>query len=259
MGIVDSHCHLNMLKSDTESVTERLQAARARGVEKFLCISVDLETFPDVIAYADEHEDVYASLGIHPLHPVVGLPVTTQFAAKAQHPKVVAIGETGLDYFYAKELAQQKTQQELFAFQLTQGKELGLPVIVHTREAQEDTLALIRQYGSTETAGVLHCFTENWEMASKAIDLGYYISFSGILTFRNAETLREVARKVPLERILVETDSPYLAPVPYRGKENEPKFVYEVAQCLADLRQMPLEKIAHITTDNFHRLFSKAQ
>src|SRR5690606_14761809 len=166
---------------------------------------------------------------------------------------VVAIGETGLDYYYSQD--RKAAQQESFRVHLQAAAQLRKPVIVHTRDAREDTLALIREAGDSEVGGVLHCFTESWEMARAALDLNYCISFSGIITFKNAEELREVVRRVPLDRLLVETDSPYLAPVPYRGKKNEPKYVREVAQCVADLKGLPLEELARITTANFDGLF----
>ena len=171
----------------------------------------------------------------------------------ASAPEVVAIGETGLDYFYTKDSA--ALQKESFRQHLQLSKSLRKPVVVHTREARADTIEIIKQYGDPAVAGVLHCFTESWEMASQALDLNYYISFSGIVTFKNAAELKEVAKKVPLDRLLIETDSPYLAPVPFRGKKNEPKYVVEVAKCIADLRGLALEEIAEITLNNYNNLF----
>lgn len=259
MKIVDSHCHLNMLKPEqADGLDYILRAARERGVAEFLCIGVDLDKWQEVREIAEQHDDVYATVGIHPLHPVDSLPSEEALMALADHPKVLAIGEAGLDYFYTESDEQREAQKQVFGLQLRVASKLNLPIVVHTREAREDTLELIRAYGSTQSAGVLHCFTENWEMAKAALDLGYYISFSGILTFRNADSLREVARKVPLDRVLVETDSPYLAPVPHRGKTNEPQYVVEVAQCLADLHQLPLARMAELTTTNYKALFHRA-
>jgi TatD DNase family protein len=248
--LVDSHCHLDRLKLNKYNgeLEGALQAARDRGVGKMLCVGISLENRATVTELAEKHTDVVASVGVHPLDVEAGRATEVQLVEWAQHPKVVALGETGLDYYYSDE--SKAVQQDSF--------EAKLPVIVHTREARQDTLELIREHGNSEYAGVLHCFTESWEMASAAMDMNYYISLSGIVTFKNAEELREVARKMPLDRLLVETDSPYLAPIPYRGKPNEPAFVREVAEFVADLKGISYEKLCQITGDNFHRLFHKA-
>ncbi|GAB3107447.1 TatD family hydrolase [Aestuariicella hydrocarbonica] len=256
--LVDSHCHLDRLKLDKYDgdLNAALQAARERGVGKMLCVGISLDNRQAVTALAEAHTDVVASVGVHPLDVDAGLATEAQLVEWGKHPKVVAIGETGLDYYYSDD--SKDIQQQSFATHLRAAGTAGLPVIVHTRDAREDTLNLIREHGNDESAGVLHCFTESWEMASAAMDLNYYISLSGIVTFKNAEELREVARKMPLDRLLVETDSPYLAPIPYRGKPNEPAFVREVAAFVADLKGISYEKLCEITGENFHRLFRKA-
>lgn len=256
--LVDSHCHLDRLKLDKYDgdLTRALQAARDAGVGKMLCVGISLDNREAVTSLAESFDDVVASVGVHPLDVESGLATEAQLVSWGQHPKVVAIGESGLDYYYSDE--SKLIQQESFAVHLRAAAQAQLPVIVHTRDARQDTLDLIAEHGSQESAGVLHCFTESWEMAKAAMDMNYYVSLSGIVTFKNAEELREVARKMPLDRLLVETDSPYLAPIPYRGKPNEPAYVREVAQFVADLKGISFDKLCEITGDNFHRLFSKA-
>ncbi|WP_193164357.1 TatD family hydrolase [Microbulbifer hainanensis] len=256
--LVDSHCHLDRLKLDKfdGDLDAVLDLARSRGVGKFLCVGISLENVDDVVALADRYDDVVCSVGVHPLDVDSGLADVEKLLELARKPHVVALGETGLDYYYSTET--QAVQQQSFIAHLQAAGRAGLPVIVHTRDAREDTIELIREHGDRERGGVLHCFTESWEMARAALDLNYYISLSGIVTFKNAEELRDVARKVPLDRLLVETDSPYLAPVPYRGKPNIPAYVREVAEFIADLRGMPYEQLAEITTENFYRLFDRA-
>lgn len=257
--LIDSHCHLDRLKLDKYqgSLPAALASAFDAGVEQMLCVGISLENRAAVVAIAEAYPQVVASVGVHPLDVAAGLATADQLLAWSTHPKVVALGETGLDYYYSQDDA--KIQQESFAVHLQAAAAAALPVIVHTRHAREDTLELIRAHGSLEHAGVLHCFTENWDMARQALDLNYYISLSGIVTFKNAEELRDVARKIPLDRLLVETDSPYLAPIPYRGKPNEPAYVREVAQFLADLRGLEYAEFCRITGENFHRLFTKAK
>lgn len=250
---IDSHCHLDRLdfaKLGTD-LAGALAAARARGVQHFLCIGVDLETLPDVLAVAEAHGDVSASVGVHPLHLDSLEPEIEQLIELAAHPKVVAIGETGLDYHYEQESP--ADQQRRFRKHIEAARRTGKPLVVHTRAARADTIAILREEGAT--AGVMHCFTEDWDMARAALDLGFYISFSGIVSFANAAELREVACKVPLDRILIETDSPWLAPVPYRGKTNQPAYVVDVAKVIADLRGMSVEAVGEQTTGNFRRLF----
>ncbi|WP_444900612.1 TatD family hydrolase [Microbulbifer sp. VAAC004] len=256
--LVDSHCHLDRLKLDKfdGDLDAVLEFARSRGVGKFLCVGISLENADAVVEIASKYEDVFCSIGIHPLDVESGLAGVDELIAMAERPKVVALGETGLDYYYSTDT--KETQQQSFIAHLQAAGQLGLPVIVHTRDAREDTIQLIQEYGNPQTAGVLHCFTESWEMAKAALDLNYYISLSGIVTFKNAEDLRDVARKLPLDRLLVETDSPYLAPIPYRGKPNIPAYVREVAEFIAELRGISYEQLAEITTENFLRLFPRA-
>ena len=258
MKLVDTHCHLDRLdlKAHAGSLDAALNAARARGVGTFLCIGISADNAAAVHALAQQYPDVYCTLGVHPLDLTAENPPTADWLlTQVRQPKVVGIGETGLDYHYQPEAA--PLQREAFALHLDVARQTGLPVVVHTREARQDTLDLLRA-AALPQAGVLHCFTEDWEMASAALDLGYYISLSGIVTFRNADMLRDVARRVPLDRLLIETDSPYLAPVPHRGKSNLPEYVADVAQFIADLRGMPLDDFAAHTTANFLRLFPLA-
>ncbi|MGC8099772.1 TatD family hydrolase [Metapseudomonas otitidis] len=257
--LVDSHCHLDRLDLAAHggSLDAALDAARARGVGQFLCIGVSADNAAAVKALADRYGDVHGSVGVHPLDLAPGQPPALDWLLQElDHPRVVAIGETGLDYHYEPEAAE--LQQQAFQLHLEAARITGKPVIVHTREARADTLALLRE-AALPQAGVLHCFTEDWGMARAALDIGFYISLSGIVTFRNAEALREVARQVPADRLLVETDSPYLAPVPHRGKANLPQYVREVAEFLAELRGVSYDALAEQTTANFYRLFPLAQ
>jgi len=256
--LVDSHCHLDRLDLSAHggSLDAALATARARGVGHFLCIGVSADNAAAVKSLAERYADVDCSVGVHPLDIEPGsAPALDWLLGELDHPRVVAIGETGLDYHYQPEAA--ALQQQAFRLHLEAARISGKPVIVHTREARADTLRLLRE-AALPQAGVLHCFTEDWEMAKAALDLGFYISLSGIVTFRNAAALREVARQVPVDRLLVETDSPYLAPVPHRGKANLPEYVREVAEFLAELRGIAYESLAEQTTDNFRRLFPLA-
>jgi TatD DNase family protein len=257
--LIDSHCHLDRLKLDPYNgdLSVAIAAAHERGIQQMLCIGISLENIQTVIDIAQAHPSVVASVGVHPCDVKEGAATFEQLVNWAAQPKVVALGETGLDYHYETE--SKALQHESFALHLQVGKQIGLPVVVHTREARADTLALIKEHGSLEHSGVLHCFTEDWDMAKAALDLNYYISISGIVTFKTADQIRDVVSKMPIDRLLVETDSPYLAPIPYRGKPNEPKYVREVAQFVADVRGIPLEELAAKTTENFYRLFSKAK
>lgn len=256
--LVDSHCHLDRLDLTAHdgSLDAALDAARARGVGHFLCIGVSAENAAAVKALTERYADVDCSVGVHPLDLKGATPALDWLVAELAHPHVVAIGETGLDYHYEPEAAE--LQQEAFRLHLEAARITGKPVIVHTRAARADTLRLLRE-AALPQAGVLHCFTEDWEMARAALDLGFYISLSGIVTFRNAEALREVARQVPADRLLVETDSPYLAPVPHRGKPNLPEYVREVVEFLASVRGISFEQLAAQTTANFRRLFPLAR
>ncbi len=261
---VDSHCHLDRLDPTTHDgdLAATLDAARARGVKQFLAIGVTLEELPGIAAIAREHDDVVISAGVHPLHSVEHEPEIEAIKEAAERFGAVAIGECGLDYHYLEKspdrVPSREVQRERFRRQLIAATELALPVIIHTREAREETLALIREHTDPAIGGVLHCFTEDLDMAREAVRHGFYISLSGIVTFRNAEALREVARRVPLDRLLIETDSPYLAPAPHRGKPNEPAWVVEVAECIAAERGISLEEVAMQTTANFYRLFHAA-
>lgn len=256
---IDSHCHLDMLdlSRHDQSLDNVIAAASERQVEQMLCVCVDLNAFDSMVATAERHRNVWFSAGIHPLHIQESPFDRARLSALAQSPRVVALGETGLDYHYTTETLEQ--QQESFSGHLQLAGELDLPVIVHTRDAREDTIRLIREHGNPNSAGVLHCFTESLEMAKSALDLGYMISFSGIISFRNAVELREVVKAVPLERMLIETDSPYLAPVPHRGKQNQPAYVADVAACVAELKGVAIEQVAEQTTANFHQLFKRTQ
>ncbi len=257
--LVDSHCHLDRLDLTAHGgcLDTALDAARARGVGHFLCIGVSAENAAAVKALARQHADVDCSVGVHPLDLAPGAePALDWLLRELDEPHVVAIGETGLDYHYEPDAAE--LQQRSFRLHLDAARVCGKPVIVHTRAARADTLALLAD-ADLPQAGVLHCFTEDWAMARAALDMGYYISLSGIVTFRNADALREVARQVPSDRLLVETDSPYLAPVPYRGKPNLPQYVHEVAAFIAELRGVSFDTLAEQTTANFKRLFPLAR
>ncbi|UTW45755.1 TatD family hydrolase [bacterium SCSIO 12696] len=258
--LVDSHCHLDHLNCDhySSGLSELLDTARDRGVQGFLSVAVDLDSSANIQQLAQAHDDMWVSAGVHPLQKQLPpLPDVARLTELAQHPKVVALGETGLDYHYSEDTAD--WQRESFKRHLQVGKQLAKPVIVHTREARQETLDAIDRYGCRHSAGVLHCFTETMEMAREAIELGYFISFSGIITFRSADALREVVKQMPLERILVETDSPWLAPVPYRGKQNEPQYVVEVARCIAELKDVSEQQVIEHTGENFRRLFLTSQ
>lgn len=257
--LVDSHCHLDRLDltAHAGSLDAALEAARQRGVSHFLCIGVSASNASAVKALAERYADVDCSVGVHPLDVNPGgLPTLDWLLDALNHPHAVAIGETGLDYHYEPEAAQ--VQQASFRLHLEAAAVTGKPVVIHTRAARADTLALLRE-AALPQAGVLHCFTEDWDMAKAALDMGYYISLSGIVTFRNADALRDVARQVPADRLLVETDSPYLAPIPYRGKPNMPQYVREVAEYLAMLRGVRFEHLAEQTSENFKRLFPLAR
>lgn len=257
--LVDSHCHLDRLDLTAHqgSLDAALEAARQCGVGHFLCIGVSVDNAATVKQLAERYTDVDCSVGVHPLDLSSGQqPALNWLLDELNHPHVVAIGETGLDYHYQPEAAE--LQQSSFRLHLEAARISGKPVIIHTRAARADTLQLLRE-AALPQAGVMHCFTEDWDMARAALDMGYYISLSGIVTFRNADALREVARKVPADRLLVETDSPYLAPIPYRGKPNLPQYVREVAQFLADLRGEDFDRFSEQTTENFKRLFPLAR
>ena len=256
--LIDSHCHLDRLRLDDYdgSLDKAVLAAREAGVERMLCIGIDFNNADTVIDIAWQYDDVYASVGIHPLEKDGAEPTVEQLLEYAARDKVVAIGETGLDYYYSSDNV--PVQRQRFITHLQAAAQSHLPVVVHTRDAREDTLALISEHADQEASGVLHCFTESWEMAKAAMDMNFYISISGIVTFRNADALRDVVRKMPLDRLLIETDAPYLAPVPHRGKSNEPKYLPDIAKLVASLKGVPEETLKQQTADNFFRLFAKA-
>jgi TatD DNase family protein len=252
MPFVDSHCHINFpeLAANMEDVLAQM---RQNEIVSALCVSVNLADFPQVLALAEQYPHIYASVGVHPDHEGAEEPEVGRLVELAQHPKVVAIGETGLDYFRLKgDLEWQRTR---FRTHIRAARETGKPLIIHTREAASDTLRIMAEENAAEASGVMHCFTETWEVAQAALAMGFYISFSGIVTFKNAKQLKEVAQHVPLNRILIETDAPYLAPVPYRGKLNQPAYVKHVAEEIAILRGISLEEVGQSTTENFARLF----
>ena len=250
--LVDSHCHLDF-EDFQGRIPEVLEAMRTERVSHALCVSVTLEDFPAVLALADAHPNLYASVGVHPDYPDADPVDPATLVRLADHPRIVAIGETGLDYFRLK--GDLEWQRERFRAHIRAARRCGKPLIIHTRSAAEDTIRIMREEGAGEVGGVMHCFTERREVADAALDLGFHISFSGILTFRNAADLRAVAGAVPLDRVLVETDSPYLAPTPHRGKRNQPAYVRFVADELARIRGLPIEEVARSTSSNFFNLF----
>lgn len=253
--LVDSHCHLNFpeLAANLPAIKQSMQD---NGVGYALCISVTLPDFPQVLALAETNDNFYASVGVHPDYENIEEPSVETLIALANHPKVIAIGETGLDYFrLTGDLEWQRTR---FRHHIRAAIKCGKPLIIHTRASAEDTIRIMTEENAQQVGGVMHCFTENIEVALQAIALGFYISFSGIVTFKNALTIKEVAQSVPLDRILVETDSPYLAPVPYRGKINQPSYVKHVAEEIAKLRGISFEEVSVATTQNFFRLFKHA-
>lgn len=253
---VDSHCHLNFpdLAADLDRYLALMQDNK---VSHALCVGVDMENLPQIFALAEEHENLFASVGVHPSHEEGEEPSVERLVELAQWQKVVAIGETGLDYYWHKD--QPEWQRERFRNHIRAAKQVGLPLIIHTRESAADTLRILREEGAETVGGVMHCFTESWAVAEEALALGFHLSLSGIVTFKTATELKEVAKRIPLERLLIETDAPYLAPVPFRGKLNHPALVRHVAEHLADLRQMPLAELADATTRNFFNLFSRAK
>ncbi|WP_334107283.1 TatD family hydrolase [Methylobacillus sp.] len=254
--LVDSHCHLNFpeLRNNMQALRAAMQEER---VGHALCISVTLPDFPDVLAVAAAYDNFYASVGVHPDYEDEPEFTEDHLVELAAHPKVVAIGETGLDYF--RLTGDLEWQRERFRTHIRAAIRAQKPLVIHTRNAAEDTLRIMCEEHAEQVGGVMHCFTESLEVALAAIELGFYISFSGILTFKNAVALKEVAKAIPLDRILVETDSPYLAPVPFRGKLNQPAYVRYVAEEIAILRDISYQEVEQATTANFFRLFKAAQ
>jgi TatD DNase family protein len=255
-GWVDSHCHLDFPEFDGK-MEELREEMRANGVTHALCISVHLAGFPKVLALAEAYDNFFATVGVHPDHEDRSPVDPARLVELARHPRIVAIGETGLDYYrLSGDLA---WQRERFRAHIRAARECRKPLVIHTRQAAEDTLSIMREEGAAEVGGVMHCFTESRAVAEAAVALGFHISLSGIVTFKNAGALRDVARWVPSERLLVETDSPYLAPVPHRGKTNRPGLVRHVGEEVARLRGIPLPELAQVTTRNFFNLFSAAR
>lgn len=257
---VDSHCHLSF--PDLAGRIDELRAAMAAAeVDRALCICTTMEEFDQVHALALRHDNFWASAGVHPDTEGLGEPTVADLVALASRPRVVAIGETGLDYYRlnGRSVEEMAWQRDRFRVHIRAALESSLPLVIHTRSAAADTLAILREEGGAAAGGVFHCFTETADVARAALDLGFHISFSGILTFRNAADLREIARWVPLDRCLIETDSPYLAPVPFRGRTNQPAYVPYVAAQLAELKQCDLQTVAEATSANFERLFSRVR
>ncbi len=252
---VDSHCHLDLIENTTPE--QLLAAAKQNQVSHCLCVAIDLAHFPTLCTLAERTENVFISVGVHPnVEQSEDEPDVLTLVKLAAHPKVIAIGETGLDYY--RSTGNLAWQHERFRTHIEAAKQTGKPLIIHTREAAVDTIRLLREEKAGAVGGVMHCFVEDWETAEQALNLGFYISFSGIVTFKNATALQAVAQRVPLDRLLIETDAPYLAPVPYRGKTNQPAYVKHVAEFLAKLRGETVETLATATTANFFRLFKQA-
>lgn len=254
--LVDSHCHLNFpeLSDNIDAIRQSMTDAQ---VGHALCVSVTLDKFPEVLSLATQFDNFYASVGVHPDYEDIQEPTIEELVNLAKHPKIVAIGETGLDYF--RLTGDLEWQRERFRTHIRAAVLADKPLIIHTRSAAEDTLRIMCEEGANRVGGVMHCFTESLDVASAAIDLGFYISFSGIVTFKNAVQLKTVAQEIPLNRMLVETDSPYLAPIPFRGKTNQPAYVKYIAQEIANLRGISLEEVMEATTQNFFTLFKHAK
>ena len=256
--LVDSHCHLPLIDDPEEGTDGVLRRAAEAGVSHMLCVGVDLETFDGVLASAENALNVFASVGVHPnTDQSATEPTVDDLVSRADHSKIVAIGETGLDYFRSE--GDLDWQRQRFRTHIRAAHECGKPLIIHCREAAEDLLQIMREENAQQAGGVMHCFVETWEVAEAAMEMGFYISLSGIVTFKNALELKRVAERVPLERLLVETDSPWLAPVPVRGKQNEPANVVHTARYIADLRGQSMDEITAATSDNFFRLFPQAE
>lgn len=254
--LADSHCHLNCLdlSPHQQELSKAIQAARHNDVSYMLCVAIDEEHWPQLFDIAEQDSKIYASVGVHPNEMEGHDPSLAELIQAAAHPRVVAIGETGLDY-YRSEAAHIPEQQARFRRHIAAAKQCNKPIIIHMRDAAADTLRIMREENAAEVGGVMHCFTDTWEVAKQAIDLNFYISFSGIVTFKNATDLQAVAKLVPLERLLIETDAPYLAPAPHRGKPNEPAYLKHTAEFLATLRGIDYETLAKATTQNFLNLF----
>jgi len=254
--IVDSHCHLNILPEDkVGSMDEVINNAKELGVERILCVAINPQQWPEVIDLAEKYDCVYASIGVHPCEDKSVTVTDEEILKYANHPKVIAIGEVGLDYFHFEDEEDMSWQHDRFKQHIRIAKQLDKPLIIHTRNSTPDCLSILEEQGAEQAGGIMHCFVEDLATAERAMAIGFYISFSGIVTFKNAKELKVVATELPLDRILVETDSPYLAPVPYRGKTNQPGYTRYVVQEIADLKALPFDTVAQATTDNFNRLF----
>jgi TatD DNase family protein len=254
--LVDSHCHIDFPEL-AENLPQLLDLMQKNKVGCAVCIGVNLEDLPRILSLAEAHPNIFASVGVHPEAADAREPTLAELVNLARHPKVIAIGETGLDYYWHKDAPE--WQRERFRTHIRAAIEAGKPLVIHNREATSDTLRLLSEEGAGQVGGIMHCFTENWDVAKAALALGFHISLSGIVTFRNALIIKDVARRVPLDRLLIETDSPYLAPMPYRGKTNQPGYVVHVAEEIARLRNISFEEVARATTDNFFRLFPHAR
>lgn len=254
---IDSHCHLDRIDLEPyqNDFSQFVQHARQQQIEHMLCIAIDMERYPVMRAMVEGYADISLSVGVHPNVTEGHEPSIDELLALADDAKVIAIGETGLDYFHSK--GDLQWQRQRFVNHIEAAKTLGKPLIIHTREAGHDSLDVLREHGADLVGGVIHCFTEDWAYAEKALDLNFYISFSGIVTFKNAQAIKDVAQKVPEDRFLIETDSPYLAPSPYRGKPNYPTYVRYVAEHIAELRGCSVEEIARLSSQNFYRLFNR--
>ena len=256
MQLVDSHCHIDF--PDFEGrVDDLLKSAQEAGVSHMLCVAVNLEDFPNILALSRKYKNIYASVGVHPNTTDAEEPTVERLVELGDDLDVVAVGETGLDYFRSG--GELDWQRKRFDTHIQAARKLQKPIIVHSREAPEDTIRILRESHADEAGGVMHCFTGDYKMAKDSLDLGFYISFSGIVTFKNASDLAEVAKKIPMDRMLVETDSPYLAPVPMRGKQNQPAYVRHTAEFLASLKGISMEEFFEVTTGNFFSLFSFAK
>lgn len=255
---IDSHCHLDRvdLSPYGGNFKQFIQATREQSIDHMLCVAIDLEAYPAMLELVEPYEEISTSVGVHPNDRDRHEPDAAELVALSQHPKNVAIGETGLDYFRSS--GDLTWQQDRFRTHIQAARSAEKPLIIHTREARQDTLQIMEEENARDAGGVMHCFTESWDMAKSALDMGFYISFSGIVTFNSAEELRDVATRVPVDRLLIETDTPYLAPVPHRGKPNEPKYVSLVAETIAKLRNVTAEEIAAVTSENFYTLFNRA-
>ncbi|MBA2711083.1 MAG: TatD family hydrolase [Tatlockia sp.] len=256
--LIDSHCHLNFidLTEFNNDLDQVIAEAAEAGVQHYLCVAVELDDYPALCKIAERYSNVSISIGLHPNSEIATEPVAQELVDLAKHPACIAIGETGLDYYRTETDFAQEQQRKRFRAHIQAALSSLKPLIIHTRQAAEDTLTVMKEEKAEEIGGVMHCFSENWEIAKRALDMNFYISMSGIVSFKNAKVLHDVAKKIPLDRLLIETDSPYLAPVPFRGKQNHPALVKYVAEALSELRQVSFEEIAKHTTENFYRCFN---